>query len=161
MPAVDLSHIAKYFGPVKAVDDVSFSLEKGELFGLLGPNGAGKTTCLRVMLDIFKPDSGSVALLGFLIRVVRADAAYWTNAILAFILYVLQAWPAVDYNLRRLGKKFIAPLDFLEWWRRERQKRADIERSLGILKRWYGLKAFYVQGLENVMRHALPSPDTA
>jgi len=46
------------------VEDVSFSLEKGELFGLLGPNGAGKTTSLRVMLDIFKPDSGSVAVLG-------------------------------------------------------------------------------------------------
>ena len=64
MPAVELSHIAKSFGPVKAVDDVSFSLEKGELFGLLGPNGAGKTTSIRVMLDIFKPDSGSVAVLG-------------------------------------------------------------------------------------------------
>jgi ABC-2 type transport system ATP-binding protein len=64
MPAVELSHIAKSFGPVKAVDDVSFSIEKGELFGLLGPNGAGKTTCLRVMLDIFKPESGSVAILG-------------------------------------------------------------------------------------------------
>ncbi len=64
MPAVDLYHIAKSFGPVKAVDDVSFSIEKGELFGLLGPNGAGKTTCLRVMLDIFKPESGSVAILG-------------------------------------------------------------------------------------------------
>jgi ABC-2 type transport system ATP-binding protein len=64
MPSVELSHIAKSFGPVKAVDDVSFSLEKGELFGLLGPNGAGKTTSLRIMLDIFKPDSGAVAVLG-------------------------------------------------------------------------------------------------
>lgn len=64
MPAVELTHIAKSFGPIKAVDDVSFSIEKGELFGLLGPNGAGKTTCLRVMLDIFKPESGSVAILG-------------------------------------------------------------------------------------------------
>ena len=64
MPAVDLSHISKSFGAVKAVDDVSFSIEKGELFGLLGPNGAGKTTSLRVMLDIFKPESGSVAILG-------------------------------------------------------------------------------------------------
>ena len=64
MPAVDISHITKAFGPVKAVDDVSFSVEKGELFGLLGPNGAGKTTSLRVMLDIFKPDSGSVDILG-------------------------------------------------------------------------------------------------
>ena len=64
MPIVELSHIDKSFGPVKAVEDVSFSLEKGELFGLLGPNGAGKTTSLRVMLDIFKPDAGSVAVLG-------------------------------------------------------------------------------------------------
>jgi ABC-2 type transport system ATP-binding protein len=64
MPAVDLSHVNKSFGQVKAVNDASFSIEKGELFGLLGPNGAGKTTCLRVMLDIFKPESGSVAILG-------------------------------------------------------------------------------------------------
>jgi ABC-2 type transport system ATP-binding protein len=63
MPAVELSHIFKSFGPVKAVDDVSFSIEKGELFGLLGPNGAGKTTSIRCMLDIFKPESGSVDIL--------------------------------------------------------------------------------------------------
>lgn len=64
MPTVELSHITKSFGPVKAVEDVSYTVEKGELFGLLGPNGAGKTTSIRVMLDIFKPDSGSVAVLG-------------------------------------------------------------------------------------------------
>jgi ABC-2 type transport system ATP-binding protein len=64
MPAVELTNISKSFGAVKAVDDVSFAIEKGELFGLLGPNGAGKTTCLRVMLDIFKPESGSVTILG-------------------------------------------------------------------------------------------------
>ena len=64
MPVVDLVHITKSFGAVKAVEDVSFGLEKGEFFGLLGPNGAGKTTSLRVMLDIFKPDAGSVAILG-------------------------------------------------------------------------------------------------
>jgi ABC-2 type transport system ATP-binding protein len=64
MPTVKITNITKSFGPVKAVDDVSFGIEKGELFGLLGPNGAGKTTCIRVMLDIFKPDQGSVAILG-------------------------------------------------------------------------------------------------
>ena len=64
MPAVEISHVTKTFGSVKAVDDASFSIEKGELFGLLGPNGAGKTTCIRCMLDIFKPDAGSVAILG-------------------------------------------------------------------------------------------------
>lgn len=64
MPAVEISQITKTFGALKAVDDVSFIIEKGELFGLLGPNGAGKTTAIRCMLDIFKPDSGSIALLG-------------------------------------------------------------------------------------------------
>jgi ABC-2 type transport system ATP-binding protein len=64
MPAIELSHLTKSFGSLRAVDDVSFSIEKGELFGLLGPNGAGKTTAIRCMLDIFKPDSGTVAILG-------------------------------------------------------------------------------------------------
>ncbi|MBN2386900.1 MAG: ATP-binding cassette domain-containing protein [Anaerolineales bacterium] len=64
MFAVEISHVTKAFGTVKAVDDASFSIEKGELFGLLGPNGAGKTTCIRCMLDIFKPDAGTVVILG-------------------------------------------------------------------------------------------------
>jgi len=64
MPTVEISHISKSFGSLKAVDDVSFEVEKGEIFGLLGPNGAGKTTAIRVLLDIFKPDHGSVSILG-------------------------------------------------------------------------------------------------
>ena len=64
MVTVELTNISKSFGQVKAVDDVSFEISQGELFGLLGPNGAGKTTAIRCMLDIFKPDSGSVAILG-------------------------------------------------------------------------------------------------
>jgi ABC-2 type transport system ATP-binding protein len=64
MPTVEISHISKSFGSLKAVDDVSFDVEKGEIFGLLGPNGAGKTTAIRVLLDIFKPDTGMVSVLG-------------------------------------------------------------------------------------------------
>jgi len=64
MNRVQVSHIAKSFGNTQAVRDVSFEVDKGEIFGLLGPNGAGKTTTLRVMLDIFKPDSGTVSIMG-------------------------------------------------------------------------------------------------
>ncbi len=64
MPTVEISHISKSFGSLKAVDDVSFDVEKGEIFGLLGPNGAGKTTAIRVLLDIFKPEQGSVSIMG-------------------------------------------------------------------------------------------------
>jgi ABC-2 type transport system ATP-binding protein len=64
MPSVEVQHIAKSFGNTKAVEDVSFSVEPGEIFGLLGPNGAGKTTAIRILLDIFRPDHGTVAVLG-------------------------------------------------------------------------------------------------
>jgi len=62
--AAEVSHIAKSFGRTEAVADVSFTVERGEIFGLLGPNGAGKTTTIRIMLDIFKPDRGTVSILG-------------------------------------------------------------------------------------------------
>ncbi len=64
MHPVEISHISKSFGSTQAVSDVSFEVYKGEIFGLLGPNGAGKTTSIRILLDIFKPDSGSVSILG-------------------------------------------------------------------------------------------------
>jgi ABC-2 type transport system ATP-binding protein len=64
MSNVQISNVSKYFGPLKAVDDVSFEVDRGEFFGLLGPNGAGKTTIIRMLLDIFKPDSGKISILG-------------------------------------------------------------------------------------------------
>jgi len=64
MSNIEVEHISKRFGTQLAVADVSFTVEAGEIFGLLGPNGAGKTTSIRIMLDIFKPDSGRVAILG-------------------------------------------------------------------------------------------------
>ncbi len=64
MPSVVAEHLGKSFGETKAVRDVSFEVQPGEVFGLLGPNGAGKTTTIRMMLDIFKPDSGRVEILG-------------------------------------------------------------------------------------------------
>lgn len=63
-PLVVLRHIRKAFGEKVAVADVSFEVQAGEVFGLLGPNGAGKTTTIRILLDIFKPDRGRVAVFG-------------------------------------------------------------------------------------------------
>jgi ABC-2 type transport system ATP-binding protein len=64
MPTVSISNVHKAFGEVQAVDGVSFEISPGEILGLLGPNGAGKTTTIRMMLDIFKPDSGEVTVFG-------------------------------------------------------------------------------------------------
>ena len=63
-PTVQVRDVKKSFGPVQAVAGVSFEVFPGEIFGLLGPNGAGKTTTIRMMLDIFKPDTGHVAVFG-------------------------------------------------------------------------------------------------
>ncbi|MCA9935353.1 MAG: ATP-binding cassette domain-containing protein [Ardenticatenaceae bacterium] len=63
-PTVVVQSVKKRFGDVHAVEDVSFEVYPGEIFGLLGPNGAGKTTTIRMMLDIFKADGGHTAIFG-------------------------------------------------------------------------------------------------
>jgi ABC-2 type transport system ATP-binding protein len=73
MKTIEIQKIVKTFGPVRAVDGVSFDVEQGEIFGLLGPNGAGKTTAIRIMLDIFRPDSGKVAVLGGAMEEAKKD----------------------------------------------------------------------------------------
>lgn len=62
MPILELQHLKKYFASQKAVDDISLTVEKGQIFGLLGPNGAGKTTLIRMITGIFYPDSGQILL---------------------------------------------------------------------------------------------------
>jgi ABC-2 type transport system ATP-binding protein len=64
VPAIALQSVRKSFRSVVAVNDVSFEVECGEIFGLLGPNGAGKTTLLRLIMDIFRPDSGTIQVMG-------------------------------------------------------------------------------------------------
>jgi ABC-2 type transport system ATP-binding protein len=62
--AVRINDLTKRYGQVQAVDDLSFEVRQGEIFGLLGPNGAGKTSTIRMIMDIIKPDSGSILFMG-------------------------------------------------------------------------------------------------
>ena len=62
--ALELENVVKRFGKFAAVDDLSFTVAQGEIFGFLGPNGAGKTTTLRMILDIIEPTSGRISVLG-------------------------------------------------------------------------------------------------
>ncbi len=64
MPILELRNLKKYFATQKAVDDISFTVEKGGIFGLLGPNGAGKTTLIRMITGIFYPDEGQIIFDG-------------------------------------------------------------------------------------------------
>ncbi len=64
MNIIEVKNLKKYFGKIKAVDDISFSVKKGEIFGFLGPNGAGKTTTIRLFLDFIRPTSGQAFIKG-------------------------------------------------------------------------------------------------
>lgn len=64
MYSLEVRNLSKSFGSLKAVDDVSFSVPEGSVFGLIGRNGAGKTTTIRMMMNIYLPDSGEVILQG-------------------------------------------------------------------------------------------------
>ena len=64
MPALQFDHLRKAYAATVAVDDVTFEVRPGEVFGLLGPNGAGKTTLIRMLIDIIAPDDGRILLDG-------------------------------------------------------------------------------------------------
>jgi ABC-2 type transport system ATP-binding protein len=62
--AIDVRHVVKRYAEHTAVRDLSLAVPRGSVYGLLGPNGAGKTTTIRMILDIIRPDSGTISLLG-------------------------------------------------------------------------------------------------
>jgi ABC-2 type transport system ATP-binding protein len=79
---VQASELHKHFGPIRAVDGLSLSVQAGEIYGLLGPNGSGKTTLIRLLIGLLKPTSGSASIL---------DQAMPDKAILARVGYMTQA----------------------------------------------------------------------
>ena len=78
--AVSFDRVSKRYGEVRAVDDVSFAIESGEMFGLIGPDGAGKTTSIRMACGLLRPDGGHISVLGRdpvrQHRAVTADIGY-------------------------------------------------------------------------------------
>ena len=65
MNAIEVSHITKSYDDVQALDDVSFSVKQGEVFGLIGPDGAGKTSLFRIMASLLLADAGNVSVEGY------------------------------------------------------------------------------------------------
>ena len=68
MNVLEISGIGKQYGEVKAVNDVSFEVQEGRIYGVLGPNGAGKTTTIRMIMNILVPDHGQIRLFGQLMN---------------------------------------------------------------------------------------------
>ncbi|MBU1340537.1 MAG: ABC transporter ATP-binding protein [Proteobacteria bacterium] len=61
-PIITLSHLTKYYGKSRGIEDLNLKINKGEIFGFLGPNGAGKSTTIRLMLNLLRPNSGGVKI---------------------------------------------------------------------------------------------------
>jgi len=122
MQAIEVSHLVKKFGPLTAVNDISFSVAVGETFGFLGPNGAGKTTTIRMLTGISPPTSGKATIFGHdIVREtvaarqsmgivsetsnVYTDLTGWQNMMLAAQLYRIGRRER-DRNATELLKRF-------------------------------------------------------
>ena len=121
-PAIALHSVRKSFRNVVAVDDASFEVQRGEIFGLLGPNGAGKTTLLRLIMDIFRPDSGSIQVFGH--HFLKEDKArigylpeerglYTRQKVQAVIEYLVQLKGVAQPQARTNTLRWLERLDML------------------------------------------------
>lgn len=119
MNAIEIKNLKKYFGKVKAVDDISFSVEEGEIFGFLGPNGAGKTTTIRCMTDFIRSDDGIIKILGKDAQInsveIKKEASYLPCGIQFY-----PNWTGQDH------------IDFIEKLRGKNQKTAEYIKTLDL-----------------------------
>ncbi len=110
-PAIEVASLTKVYGSnrgqrVKAVDSLSLTLPRGQVFGLLGPNGAGKTTTIKLLCGLVTPTSGSVRLNGYDIRHQRSQAVLQLGAVLEGgrnVYWSLSAWQNLLYFGRLKG----------------------------------------------------------
>jgi len=98
MPAIEVHNLHKRYGKHVAVQDVSFTVERGEIFGIIGPNGAGKTTTVERIEGLRTPDSGAVMVLGLDPRSDRADLRQRVGAQLqeSALPEKMKVWEALD-----------------------------------------------------------------
>ena len=98
MTVIEVSHLRKRYGDHVAVDDVSFTVEAGEIFGILGPNGAGKTTTVECIEGLRTPDGGTVTVLGLDPRRDRGELRQRVGAQLqeSAVPEKMKVWEALD-----------------------------------------------------------------
>lgn len=137
--ALSASHLSKTFGAQIAVQDVSFDVQKGEIFGFLGPNGAGKTTTVRMLTGILTPDSGCVAIDGLDLGDSGIEAKMRVGVIpeVGTIYVDLTAQQNIELTGRFYGMKKDAI----------RQRSEDIFTRLGIYERRNDLVRTFSKGM--------------
>jgi len=110
--AIEVSHIKKMFGDFVAVDDVSFSVKKGEIFGLLGPNGAGKSTIIRMLCTLSRPTDGTAKIAGY--DIVQQDGKVREHIGLVSEKMIMYEQLTARENLILFGKLYNLPNHLLD-----------------------------------------------
>ena len=122
-PVLSVRNLRKQYGRFVAVDDLSFEVFPGEIFGLLGPNGAGKTSAIRILMDIFKADAGEIELLGRPPGQSRERVGYlpeerglYRNQKVLEVLVYLARLKGVDSNdARRRAQQWLERVGLQDW----------------------------------------------
>jgi len=109
--AIEISHLKKIFGDLAAIDDISFSVKKGEIFGLLGPNGAGKSTTIRMLCTLSRPTGGSATVSGY--DIVKHDNKVREHIGLVSEKMIMYDQLTARENLKLFGKLYNIPNDVL------------------------------------------------
>ncbi len=81
-PIINVTHLNKYFGALQAVNDLSFSVYEGDVYGFLGQNGAGKSTTIRMLLTLIAPSAGSIEMLGLKLQTHRKEILRQVGAVI-------------------------------------------------------------------------------
>ena len=148
---IEVKKLTKFYGPTRAVEDVSFTVEKGEILGLLGPNGASKTTIMRILTGFFQPTSGSAKIAGF-------DVVEETMEVKKRIGYLQEVLPLYHEMVLSSYLEFVAELKGVPKSDRKKQiqkameltKTADVsKRIIGRLSRGYKQRVGLAQALLN------------
>jgi ABC-2 type transport system ATP-binding protein len=103
-PVLRVSHLRKQFGDFTAVEDVSFSIQPGEILGLLGPNGAGKTTTIHMLLGLITPTAGAIEMFGMELAAHREQILQQVNFSSTYISMPMAL--TVEENLWVVGRLF-------------------------------------------------------
>jgi ABC-2 type transport system ATP-binding protein len=137
MYSIEVNHVLKTYGNRAAVNDVSFDVNQGEIFGLIGPNGAGKTTTIRMMMDIIKPDSGEIKIMGEKLNedsknkigyLPEERGLYKKMSVMETILY-FASLKGVDNQLaRRRGEELLKRADLLP---HQNKRIEELSRGMG------------------------------
>jgi len=124
---IQVQNLEKRYGDVVAVDDLSFEVERGEIFGLLGPNGAGKTTTIRIIMDILQPDAGSATVLGQPPSQAKARVGYLPEErglyrnlkVLDTLIYLAEMRGVSRHQARERAEVLLARVQLQDWAKRK------------------------------------------